>query len=208
MSTKNYSIKDIAAWKFADINLPQVWLDHIGGIAEGSRILIKGDPKHGKTEYMMRLAKALIMDAEFKLNYNSTEQGKSKSFREAFMRNQMDGLPGGKFMLCSKDQRKFETWYRKLQRPNQGNVIVLDSMDYMAITFEQVKLLLERFPNKTIILVSWLVNPLLKKVEHMMDVIVHVKDFKANPISRLGGNKPMVIWNKKADVMKQGELAL
>lgn len=194
---KNYGIKDIKDWMFTDVNLPELWLNHIGEIAEGSRILIKGDPKNGKTEYLMKLCKTLIVDAGYKVNFNSTEQGKSKSLQAAFFRNEMDLLPNGKFMLCDKTQNNFAVWFKRLQRPNQGNVIVLDSMDYMNLSITELKQLLERFPRKTIILVAWMVNPILRQASHLMDTIVHIKDFKANPISRLGGNKQMVIWDKK-----------
>ena len=156
----------------------------------------------------MKLTKAIITRTNSKVNYNSTEQGKSSSFQRAYMRNKMNELPAGKFMLCEKSQKQFETWFRRLADPNSGKVIVLDSMDYMGITFQQLKMLLDRFPNKTIILVSWLVNPIIKQIEHMMEVIITVKDFKAIPISRLGGTKTMTIWNKVPEKGQQVTLAL
>lgn len=203
---KNYSARDIVEWKFEHIPLEQKWLDHLGEIPEGAKILVKGPAKNGKTDYMVQMACA-FMDVGCKTNYNSPEQGKSKSFQEAAIRHGITKFIGeGKFVYCEKSQRAFPNWFRRLTAPNSGNVCILDSADYMGITFEQMKLLFERFPKKTFIIVCWLVNPHIKKFEHLMDAIVEVKNFVAKPISRYGGNKDFVIWDKA--VKKNGQTSM
>lgn len=204
---KNYGIKDVESWSFDTLPLPQEWLDHLGDLNQGFRLLIEGDPKNGKTEYLMKLMKVLAQNVG-KVSLNSTEQGKSKSLQAAFNRNKMSEIEAGKFMIADKSQKNFEVWYRKVCAANSGTTLVLDSADYMKLTFEQWKQLHERFPQKNLILVCWLINPNLKAFKHTMDCIIRVKDFKAYPVSRLGGNKTMVIWDKQPGVGSQLKVAL
>jgi hypothetical protein len=191
---KNYGIKDIEAWEFTPIALPAEWTDHLGEITENVRILIKGRAKNGKTEYSIKLTKALCI-ALGKVSFNSTEQVRTSGFKKAIIRNKMHEVVG-KFVLCSRDQKDFDVWFKKLQRPNSGRVIVLDSMDYMNLTFDQFKQLNDRFPNKAIIMICWHDNQVAKKIEYLMDALVEVKDFKAHCISREGGGKPFIIKPK------------
>lgn len=194
--TKNHGSRDIKAWSFESANLPSEWLEHLGDITDGARILIEGDPKNGKTEYEMQLLKAYC-DGGYKVNFNSPEQLKTRGLQLAMLRNGLDNFPG-KFIIAEKTQRDFETWFKRLCRPNSGNVIALDSADYMNLTFAQYKMLHERFPQKTIIIICWKINPIIKHLKHMQDVIIEVKDFVAKPLSRLGGHKNKVVWDKKA----------
>lgn len=194
---KNHSVRDVLEWKFDDICLSQDWIDHLGEVPKGAKILVEGDAKNGKTEYLVRMACA-FMDVDLKVNFNSPEQGKSKSFQNAAVRNNLEKYLGtGKFIFCEKSQRIFENWFRRMCQPNSGNVLILDSADYMNLTVEQMKLLFERFPNKVIIIVSWRVNPNIRKFKHLVDVIIDIKDFKAAPVGRFGGWKTFVIWDKK-----------
>jgi hypothetical protein len=176
----------------------------LGTLSEGARILVRGRAKHGKTSYVLRLSKAYATHVG-KVNYNSTEQGKTSGFKKTFIREGMQSV-AGKFMLCSPDQKNFDVWFKKLQGKNQGKVIVLDSLDYQQTTFEQFKQLNDRFPTKTIILVCWHDNKVSKKLEYMMDAIVEVKDFKAYCISREGGGKPFIIKAKQLTAGDQPSL--
>ena len=205
---KNISIMDVADWKFDSIVLSQEWNDHLGEIPKGANILVTGDAKNGKTEYLIKMACA-FMAAEMKVSFNSAEQGKSKSLQMALLRNNIqDHLTTGKFILCEPTQRKFENWYRRLASPNSGHVVFLDSADYMDLTVDQMKLLFERFKNKIIIIVTWKVNPNLKKFKHLVDVIIDVKDYKAEPAGRFGGWKTFTIWDKKETIKSSNQISM
>jgi hypothetical protein len=198
---RNYSTNDIENWKFKDAEIPEIWRAHLGNIPENFRMLIKGKPKNGKTEYCMQTSK-MLSTSNYKVSYNSPEQGKSASFQEAFMRNAMNEIKGGKWMLCGKACHHFDAWFKHLERPNSGKVILLDSVDRMHLTEKQYIQLDERFPNKAIIMVCWN-NPMSaesKAIEYYVDIVVEVKNFVAESFSRYGGNKPHVIWNRKKEI--------
>jgi len=205
-SPKNHSARDIAGWKFAHVPLAEKWLRHLGELPEGSRILVKGAAKNGKTDYMVQLA-AAFMEAGLKVSYISPEHGKSRSFQAAALRHGIDRWAGrGRFSYCERSQRVFENWFRRLAAPGSGRVVFLDSADYMGLTFGQMKLLFERFPKKTFVVACWLVNPHAKRFEHLMDAVVKVEGFVARPVSRHGGNEDLVIWDRRAGA--GGQLSL
>ena len=204
---RNYSISDINAWKFKDIQLPPEWAGHMGTITENFRMIIQGPSGHGKTEYVLKLAK-MLTEYYGKVNFNSTEQGRSASFQQAWQRNSMNEIKPGKIMVCSKDKKEFDVWFESLLRPNSGRVIILDSIDYMEMKIAQFKQLEARFKHKSIIVVCW-DDPMdtnSKKIKYLCDIKVEVSDFKARIRSRFGGNKPFNIWPDRMRAMKTPDL--
>lgn len=198
--SKNYGITEIYSWKFERLDLPKEWADHLGRMPLNFRMLVKGKSGHGKTEYLVKLA-IMLANHIGKVHYNSTEQGKSADFQDAVMRNNLkESVDPGKFMLGDAKQRTFEGWFNKVQKPNSGRMLILDSMDYMHLTFDQYKQVHERFEkHKAIIINSWS-DPMTKdakQIEYTCDYKVEVKDYKAYIRSRHGGNKPFVIWDKR-----------
>lgn len=192
---RNYSVNDIKAWKFSKLSMPEEWVNHLGHITENFRMIITGKSGHGKTEYAMQLSKMLALHYG-KVSYNSTEQGRSASFKDSFLRNQIDEITGGKWMMCDPSQRTFEPWFKRLQRPNSGRVIILDSIDYMKLTIDQYKQLHERFRHKSLIVIGWS-DPMdinTKKIRYMCDIKVEVDNYKAEIASRFGGNKTWDVW--------------
>jgi hypothetical protein len=194
---RNYGVNDIGQWKFNDIGIPQEWYEHLGDISEGFRMIIQGNPGHGKTEYVMQLSKMLATHYG-KVNLNNTEQGKSKTLKEAFIRNNMNEIPPGKWTLCDKSQNRFDAWFKRLSGRNTGRVIILDSRDYMDLTIDQFKQLHEKFKKKAIIIVCWDAPFSIhsKEIKYLCDIKVKVHNFRARIVSRFGGNKTWVIWDK------------
>lgn len=198
---RNYGVNDIEAWKFNDISLSPEWVAHLGDLSEGFRMIIHGKSGHGKSEYVMRLAKELAMNYG-KVNHNNVEQGRSKTLQSAFTRNNMKGITPGRWTLAEKSQRLFDEWFKRLSGKNTGRVIILDSLDYMKLTFDQFKQLHEKFKHKSIIIVCW-DDPFdvnAKKIKYMCDIKVKVHNFKAKIVSRFGGNKTYVIWKNPHNV--------
>lgn len=192
---RNYGVKDVQKWKFNKLDIPEVWAQHLGSLSENFRMIIEGMPGHGKTEYTMQLSK-MLATYYGKVHFNSAEQGKTDTLHEAFNRCEMHEIEPGKWMLGNKQMRNFEYYFERMQKPNSGRVLIIDSLDYMKLTLEQFKQLHERFPHKSIIIVAWN-DPMdthAKRIKYMCDIKVEVKDFEAKVRSRFGGNKPYVIW--------------
>lgn len=192
---RNYGPKDMMEWKFKDLSIPLEWLDHIGEISEGFRMMIHGHSGHGKTEYVIQLAKMLAMNYG-KVSLNNVEQGRSKTLQTAAKRNNLQEIPAGKFTLCDPSQQIFENWFKRLSGRNTGRVIILDSRDAMKMTIDQFMLLHKTFKRKGIIIVCW-DDPFdanSKKIKYFCDIKVKVHNFRAKIASRYGGNKTYTIW--------------
>lgn len=205
---RNYSLTDVANWKFNEVDMPQEWVDHLGNVTENFRMLVQGAPKNGKTEYLLQLGK-MLAQCYGKVKLTNVEQGKSASLKQAIIRNEMDAIKG-KFMLDGPQNREFESWFKDLCRKGSGRVIMLDSLDYMKLTIDQFKRLHERFKNKSFIIVCWdePFDPHAKKIKYMCDIVVDVSEYRAKIRSRFGGNKTHIIWKEGYDRIVQEKLEL
>jgi hypothetical protein len=200
---RTFGVKQIMKKKYKLLPFDGEWEETFGQPSDPFTMLVFGHPKNGKTEFMMKYAKYLTRFG--KVWYNSVEQGDSKSIQDAFVRNQMDKVNG--FMLG--DRYYFEDMMIYLAKPKRGKFIFLDSRDYLKLTTQQWEKLVAEFPNKSFILLCWEKGghpkgEYAKDIRFQVDIVVHVKNFKAHVESRFGGGKTFVIWDKKA-AEAQGE---
>lgn len=194
---KSIGVNDLLGAKFKTWDFEGEWLESFGEPEYNFSMHIYGYKKQGKTELAMRLAKYLTRFG--KVYYNSFEQGKSKSLQDAAKRNNI-GEVSGKLVFGNRDS--YQDMFNKLKNGNH-RFCIIDSRDYIDLTFEQWKELTEAFPRKSFILLGWEKSGKpdgdhARKISHTVDIIVHVKNFVATPFSRFGGNEPLVIWEKKS----------
>lgn len=105
----------------------------------------------------------------------------------------------------------FDQLVTRLKRRGSAKIAVIDSQDYSELSTKQFKELLKLFPKKSFIVVSWAKNEKPKNqaardIEYMSCIKVYVKNFKAYPRSRFGGNKPFIIWDNKDNTPVQQQL--
>lgn len=172
------------------------WSKHIGNPEKNFSCIIYGESGNGKTDYCVKFAKYLSQFT--KVVYLSHEEGISKTIQEAFSRNNMKSV-SGKVILAEK--ATVDELIEYLRRRNSPGAAIIDSLDYMRLTTDQYKLIREACPRKAIIIISWSKGDLPKSqygrdIEYMCDIKIRVKQFKAYPKSRYGGNTPFVIWDK------------
>lgn len=185
------------------------WRESFGLPSDPFHMLVYGHPKNGKTTFMMRFAKFLAVHFG-KVFYSSIEEGDTKTTQDAFVREQMHEIPDGRFMLG--DQFFFNDLVEYLQGPNRGKFVFIDSRDYMKLTAQQYIKLVTLFPRKSFIIICWEqagkpAGKFAKDIEYMVDVVVHVHDFRAKCRGRFGGNKDFVIWERRARAGEQLTLA-
>lgn len=197
-------VGDLMRKEFVTYEFEGEWLDSFGEVERNFRMLLYGDSGNGKTEFVVQFAKYL---AGFgKVYLNSFEQGLSKSLQTAFIRNDMMDVAGD-LVIGNKDD--FQTIKRRMGARNSPKFCIIDSLDYMNMTAEQYKDLVESYPHKSFIIVCWSAGrhpktQAAKDIEYMVDMKVRVHEYKAFPRSRFGGNIPYVIWpaywdNKKRE---------
>lgn len=184
------------------------WLDSFGQIEKNFKMSVTGDSGHGKTELVVKLIKELCLKNSVKVDYFSYEQGHSKSLQAAIQRNNMEDVKGKVIFMTGGT---FDELINRLKRKASARIVVIDSQDYSELSTKQYKELVKTFPRKSFIITSWAKNEkpknqAAKDIEFMSCIKVYVKSFKAYPRSRFGGNKPLVIWDKKDNTPVQQKL--
>ena len=184
------------------------WLDSFGLIEKNFKMSVTGDSGHGKTEFVVKLIKELCLKFNTRADYFSYEQGHSKSLQTAIQRNKMKEVKG-KVMFITGGT--FDELVTRLKRRASAKIVIIDSQDYSELSTKQYKELIKLFPRKSFIIVSWAKNEKPKNqaardIEYMSCIKVFVKNFKAYPRSRFGGNKPFVIWDRKETTPVQQKL--
>lgn len=206
MAQKAIGINDFLSKNFDVFEFEGEFLDFCGEPEKNFTMSVYGESGNGKTEFCVKLAKYLASFTS--VLYASYEQGISKSLQDALKRNNMQEV-AGKVMFIAKEPLK--ELIERLKRRGSARVVILDSLDYMRLTTDQFKILRETFPRKAFIVVSWAKNDKPKSqyardIEFMSCVKVLVKQYKAYPRSRFGGNAEFVIWDKPTKKPKQQTL--
>lgn len=183
------------------------WLETFGEVSDPFSMLVYGHPKHGKTTFIMKFCKYLTQFG--KVFYNSIEEGDCKTIQDAFKRCHMDELEDGKFMLG--DRYFFNDMVEYLKGSNKGRFVVIDSRDFINLTCVQFKKLKLMFPRKSFIIICWEAagkpaGKFAKDIEFIVDMVVHVHNYRAHARSRFGGGKEYVIWDKAPMVGSQLKL--
>lgn len=195
---KTLGVSHILNKQYRSLPLEGEWLETFGALSDPFSMLVYGHPKNGKTTFIMKFCKHLSNFG--KVFYNSIEEGDSKTIQDALKRCKMDELEDGKFMLG--DRYFFSDMLEYLKGSNRGRFVVIDSRDFINLTCVQFKKLKLLFPRKSFIIICWEAagkpaGKFAKDIEFIVDVVVHVRDYKAYPRSRFGGNKEYVIWDRK-----------
>jgi len=181
-----YTLNNIKDKKFKTVKLDEPWASAIGTPELSGSWFIYGLPKNGKTTMALQLCK--MLSRYERIVYNSIEEGLSLSLRKCIERVGVYAC-GRRFILVKKEFEELKNWlYFKTQR-----IIVIDSVQFMEITFEQYKQLKNEFPDKLFIYISHVENSLpegavARKIMRDSNVIMKVEMLKSTPISRYGGN--------------------
>jgi len=192
---KSIGISQFYGRRYKVIPLTQEWIEVLGPLERGFRMIIWGESGHGKTTFALRLSKMLA--GLGKVYFNSIEQGDSASLQKQIMQVGMNEVNG---RVIFGDRDTFEEMIVKLKN-NKCQFLIIDSLQYAELTQGQYKKLNELFPKRGIILISWQGNGNQPKGEHakairyMVDVKVHVKKGVAKADSRYGQTIPYTIFS-------------
>lgn len=202
--SKAIEIKEFYAKKFSTYDFTGEWFKHLGTPERNFKAIIYGNSGNGKTDYAIKFSKYLATLGA-KVYYNSFEEGISCTLQEAIKRNELIDVAG---KITFGDKETLDEMIVRLKKRSSANVVVIDSRDYMNLTTEQYKRLIDLFPRKAVVLLCWSSGgkpkgEYAKSIEYMCDIKIHVANFVAYPRSRFGGNEKYIIWNKTARVGEQ-----
>lgn len=190
-----------------NLNIPELPLDGEWEAAFGrpslyERWFIDGESASGKSTFVMQLARKLCKYG--RVEYVSLEEGVSLSYKNRLKRLRMREVAGQFKTLVGITTAGLA---ERLAKPKSANFIIIDSVQYLDVrSFERIKkLLFDRFPRKSFILVSQVYKgkpkgKMADDIRFDCGVKVHTQGFRAYCSGRFveGAGAYYTIWEEGA----------
>jgi hypothetical protein len=192
------SVADVERFNPVVLPLEGAWYDCLGAIERSGTILIYGEPKNGKTRFTLELCKYLTQFG--KVAYNSMEEGLTLSMKNALIDLNMRAVAKNFTLLNREPIRELKQRLRKQKSPD---IVVIDSLQYSGLKYNEYKVLRDGFNKKLFILVSHAEGKepkgqIAQAIKYDANAFVYIQGYKAFPVSRYGGGKPYIIWHEGA----------
>ncbi|OXA83777.1 AAA family ATPase [Flavobacterium columnare] len=198
--------------KFSEIHLDcPKWKAHLGNPEKPKKAtktkkptitgwFVFGDSGHGKTTYMLMLAKELCK--KYKVHYNTLEEGEKLSFQTAINRA---GLKDSTNFQFAKEN--LEELTQRLRQPKQPKIVIIDSAQYFfrGKQFSQYQKFVEEFNDTLFIWVSGAVGKtpkgkLADDIRFDCDIVNFIEDFRADIWkNRFEARASYMIWQEGYD---------
>ncbi len=174
------------------------FLETMGRPEKIAKIFITGPSYSGKSSFTFQLCKYLTRFGS--VDYNNFEEGDSQTVAEKI---QEHGLLDAEKVFRLLPKVSIPEFHERLLRRKSAAFAVIDSVQHAELNkHEYIKLvdsLCVPRRGKCIIFINhWVKNDLTKFIKHDCDIKIEVVGFVANVLSRYGGNKRFVIWEKGA----------
>lgn len=194
-----YSIRNVIDARFKTLDFDGEWLEAVGKPELGGSWMIYGAPKNGKTSLAMQLARYLTRFC--RVAYDSAEEGLSLSIQNCVERT-FQGQNTRKFLLLDKENIE-ELTERLSKRSGSPDAVVIDSVQFLGLRWDEYKGLVERFPHKLFIFVSHVdgnqpEGRVAKKIWRDANVYIRVEGFRGFPVGRYGGERPIDVYPERA----------
>jgi pantothenate kinase-related protein Tda10 len=181
---------------------------YFGDVEDCCIIFIWGKSGHGKSELVMQLVTELCNEG--KLLYVALEEGVRLTMVQRIKRYLTTEAHNGIFQMTTHEMR-YEELMKYLAKKGSPKIIVIDSIQYWRISYEQYTQLKERFPKKIFIFISHAegMEPkgaTAKDIRYDADIKIRVEGKIGFVDSRYGGNKNYVIWEEGAKKYWGGKL--
>jgi hypothetical protein len=145
---RTLSAKQVLTIKFDTIRLGGGWDECVGEIETTGIWFIWGNSGNGKTSAVVSLCKELSVFG--KVLYNSREEGVSLTMQNTLRRYGMGEL-GSRFQLANMSLQELD---EKISQQRSPKFVVLDSFQFMGLTYKDFRAFCEKHKNKMLIFVS------------------------------------------------------
>jgi hypothetical protein len=177
-------------------NLPEQIVNSFGKLVDNFIMIVWGMSGNGKSNFMMQFLKAIMPFG--KVLYIALEEGFEATTQITVLRQLTEEEHTGKIEFADHGMT-YPELVKKLKKKKSPKFIVVDSVQYWNITYDQYKALKEMFKKKSFIFLSHASGKLpdgrtADKIRYDAGIKVRVEGYIAFPISRYGGNKPYLIY--------------
>lgn len=176
-----------------------LWRAAVGEPELGTVWMVWGVSGSGKTSFALALCKEMCRMG-YRVAYDSMEEGASKSFSDALVRERMDECGRQFVVLDNMPMDELAAW---MERRRSADVVVIDSLQYSGMKYRDYKTFRDRFRGRMIVVISHAdgkepQGATGKSVRYDASVKVYVEGHKAFARSRYGGGEPYIIWPEEA----------
>lgn len=195
MIKRAYTIDNIRRYRATTLPFEGEWLEAIGEPELTGSWIVWGSSANGKTRFALQLAKYLCRFC--RVAYNSLEEGLSLSMQNAIAEV---GMSDAKRNFILLDKESIADLKIRLKKQRSPKVVIIDSLQYTGLSYNEYKDLRDTFRHKLFIFISHgegnePKGNVGKAVRYDAFVKIRIEGYKAFPQSRFGGGKEYVIWN-------------
>ena len=211
---KVLGLHQLLAKRYEYLDLPATIKESFGDVVKNFLMIVYGASGNGKSSLLMQFVKAVMANENGKVLYISLEEGFEASIQKNVLKH-LNPTPNpspkergieedyaGKIEFADYEMT-IEKLDAKLSKRKSPQYIVIDSIQYWNISYEQYKWLKQKHPKKSFIFISHSKGKspdgvTAQKIEYDVSIKVRVEGYVAFVRSRYGGNKPFVIWEDGA----------
>ena len=197
MARRALTIQNLIDYRPKTMGFTGDWLEKMGDPEPFGSWIIYGGSGQGKTRFSLQLTKYLMSFNGVRVAYDGLEEGVSETYRRALIDTGLQTERHGHFEFW--DRYDYEKMMAALQKKRSANVIVIDSLQYMNLSYDEYKELVEKYPKKLFIWISHESGSkpdgqVAKKVLFNSNIKIRVRNYYASIVSRYGGKHTFDIW--------------
>lgn len=147
--SRSLTAKEILNIRRKSITFEGEWGNCIGSIDRQGVVFFWGNSGNGKSSAVISFCKELCKSG--KVLYVSLEEGYSLSFQNTLKRFDMDSL-GSRFQVL--ESATAEDLVERLSKPRSAEFVVIDSFQYLGLSYKQYIEFKSKLANKMLIFVS------------------------------------------------------
>jgi hypothetical protein len=195
------SISQLMAKKFKRIPFLGQWMKSLGNPEPNGSWIVWGESGHGKTTFLLMLAKELTKYG--KVAYDTLEEGARLSMQEALRTTEIDTDPSVTKKMIILNRESITELKERLKKKKHPIFVFIDSLQYANLTKVSYMKLLEEHSDVLFIFISHAegkqpLGNFAKAVRYHSDIKIRVEGYKAFITSRVGGGEPFTIWEEGA----------
>ena len=200
MGRRALSIQNLIDYTPKTLGFTGRWLDAMGAPEPYGSWIIWGASGNGKTRFAVQLVKYLMSFEGLRIAYNGLEEGMSETYRRAIIDTGLQMEKQSRYVFW--DGFDYEDMMERLKRKRSPNVVVIDSLQYLNITYDQYKELVRKYPKKLFIWISHESGTEPKggtaqSIKYNSNIKIRVHNYYATIISRYKGKEVFDIWPEK-----------
>lgn len=195
-------MKQVLAKKFTMLEgLPEDIIRSFGQLSIPLIGIIWGLSGQGKTNLLMKILKVFLSFG--RVLYISLEEGHEVTMKNTLERHFNDDMELAKNLTIADQEMTFEKLCVRLDRPRSPKFIIIDSLQYWNISYEDYKELKRRYPRKSFLFISHAegkepLGKTARSIRYDAGLKIKVEGYVAFIVSRYGGGLPYVVWEDGA----------